>query len=667
MPTFPRGVAYYPEFWPEDLWDTDLALMRDAGINAVRIAEFAWSQLEPEDGRFDLDWLDRFLTLARRRDIAVLLCTPTATPPKWVGQRYPDSRVITPAGDPVDPWTRKHYCPLSPDYRCLTERVLRRMADVAATHDHILAWQIDNEMGPHEVGRCFCPTCSAAWIDWLRTRYRTLDALNAAWQTGHWSQVITDWDQLIPPANKSQPAISLDFARFGQSTWEACCTLQRDTLRDAGVTAPISTNFMAPIYEAMDYWQFAPLTDLTFMDAYVQGIAPEAAALGSDLTRCLKHQPFWITETGTNAHATATAADTPGGELRVFAWRFIARGARGLFYFRWRTCLSGAEDRHPSLLTHSRELTAGYHQAAAIFSEIDRLAPQLDALPLPAPQVAVVFDWQAMLARSVPWTYMTPGIAAIEKQLLDVYHVLARLGITCDVTPTTADLSRYQLVIIPGAAATLMTDAGAAHVRRFVEHGGTLLATADFFSRDTHNTRLAAPRPLQLTDVLGMHVAESRVISAPGSHVWARNAADAPEHNLRFTDGRVLQLTTPNLLESLTASSAQPLATHDGLVHGGSVAATLHRFGQGHAAYLGAVPTQPVLRSMLDTLIPLAKIDTLPASPGVETIRTGPHTFLLNTTPGALPCPDLGPGRWHLDRLTPTGHLPPYAVVWHQT
>ncbi len=190
-----RGVAWYPEFWPEERWDDDIRLMREAHINLVRIGEFAWTPMEPAEGRFDLGWLHRVVEKLGAAGIEVMLCTPTATPPAWLTNAYPDTLLVTKEGKRAVHGGRRHYCPTSPTYRRHVERITERLASEFSRHANVTSWQIDNELGP-ESGECYCQSCADGFRAWLQRRYGTLERLNAAWQTRFWSVVYTDWSEV---------------------------------------------------------------------------------------------------------------------------------------------------------------------------------------------------------------------------------------------------------------------------------------------------------------------------------------------------------------------------------------------------------------------------------------------------------------------------------------
>src|SRR5260221_5290238 len=199
---FNFGVDYYPEQWPEDRWPEDTRLMAEAGFNVVRLAEFAWSKMEPRDGQFDFDWLDRAISVLAAQGMCMVLGTPTASPPPWMMRAHPDLFRVREDGVRVTYGNRRTYCPNNPIYREYSRRIVGCVAERYANHPAVIGWQIDNEFGD----RCYCPVCTRAFQDWLCTRYQSLDVLNAKWGTIFWSHVYTDWSEIpVPLSTGSSP------------------------------------------------------------------------------------------------------------------------------------------------------------------------------------------------------------------------------------------------------------------------------------------------------------------------------------------------------------------------------------------------------------------------------------------------------------------------------
>ncbi len=234
------GADYYPEHWPRERWAVDAKLMKEAGFNLIRVAEFAWAKLEPSEGHWDFSWLDEALDVFYKGGIQVVMGTPTATPPKWLMDKHPSIYQVDENGLVQGFGSRRHYCYNNETYREYSEKIVEKMAQHYAGHPAVAAWQIDNEFTCGDGLYCYCESCRQKFIGWLKKKYGSLDALNKAWGTVFWSQTYTDWDQIIVPKksqaamfrnNGHNPGLNLDYSRFHSDGIVEYCKLQSRILR----------------------------------------------------------------------------------------------------------------------------------------------------------------------------------------------------------------------------------------------------------------------------------------------------------------------------------------------------------------------------------------------------------------------------------------------------
>src|SRR5579885_3227244 len=211
------GVDYYPDQTPESLWEEDARMMSDAGLTNVRIAEFAWALMEPSEGKFDFDWLQRSVDILHRHKIAVILGTPSAAPPPWLSAKYPDIMEVNEKGERLRPGGRRFTCPTNATYRKLALTIATEMARKFADNQGVVGWQIDNELTLGSSPRCYCDYCRAGFQLWLKSKYTSLDNLNQSWGTNFWSQHYTDWTQIpvpLPSGADPNPGLALDYGRY---------------------------------------------------------------------------------------------------------------------------------------------------------------------------------------------------------------------------------------------------------------------------------------------------------------------------------------------------------------------------------------------------------------------------------------------------------------------
>jgi beta-galactosidase len=530
---WPRGVEglcyggdYNPEQWPEDVWREDVALMRRAGVNLVSVGVFAWSRLEPEQGRYTFDWLDRVLDLLDAGGVKVALATPTASPPPWFSLAHPDALPIRADGTRLLHGSRDTYCASAPAYREACRRIARELARRYADHPAVALWHVHNEYGTV----CHCDHAAAAFRAWLRGRYRTLDALNDAWSTAFWSQHYADWAYVFPPRVTQylpNPGQVLDFRRFWSDELLAAYTEQREILRAAGPDVPVTTNFVFGGWVPVDHARWSRDVDVVAIDHYPSDAGPgaeEETAFAADLARSWagatpsgeeRHNAWLLMESAPNLIYTdgRMHAKEPGRMAR-HSLSHVARGSRGAMFFQWRAPRGGAERFHSALVPHAGPDSRVYREAVELGEALGRLS-EVDGGAVEA-SVAVAWDaasWWALQGPGLPWD----GIDYLA-EVRAAHRALWRVGITADfVSLGRGGPLPYQLLVLP--AHYLMSDADAAAVRTYVDGGGRLVATYLSGVADEHGRVRLGGYPGALRDVLGVRVEEFR----PSPDGWAED------------------------------------------------------------------------------------------------------------------------------------------------
>jgi len=430
------GVDYYPEHWPRDRWETDARLMKEAGFNVVRLAEFSWINMEPEEGRFEFGWLDEAVTLLGRHGIRVILGTPTAVMPAWVARKYPETLRQQPDATRIVWGGRKHNCFTSGAYRLLSERITRAMAEHFASSPHVIGWQTDNEFGG---GECHCDTCLAGFQDWLRRKYGTLDALNRAWGNHFWGLNFTTWGEITFPDNRTgemwamgNPSACLDFKRF--TSWLRV-RFQADQVRILRAICPddfVTHNFMG-LFSDLDYYDLAEDLDFVTWDNYPiwfdEPDIPYSASLAADVMRGLKSKNFMIMEQTAGPCGWGSFGRNPWpGEIRKIAYQQLAHGSDGQIWFRWRTCTVGREQYWHGLLGHDGRPLRRYDEAAQTAREFRKLEDRLRGTTVVS-DVAILYDYDNL------WSLgFQPGYEgnSLQAAILRYYNALSRVGVNAD-------------------------------------------------------------------------------------------------------------------------------------------------------------------------------------------------------------------------------------------
>lgn len=649
------GADYYPEHWPEDRWVDDARMMQAAGFNVVRMAEFAWTRMEPREGEFNFAWLDRAIELLSRYGISSVLGTPTAAPPAWIMMAHPDATLIREDRQPVTYGSRRNYCPNNAAYRAHSARIVRAMAEHYTGNPNVIGWQIDNEFG----GRCYCPTCQAAFQRWLVQRYGSLDALNAAWGTEFWSHIYTAWEQIPLPWSMTgvhNPALALNYRRFMSDSYVEYQRAQIDILREVCPGVPITHNLMGFRYPNLDYFDLAEDLDWVSWDNYprIRGV-PDAAnrALAHDTMRGLKGKPFWVMEeqSGPTGNATVALAPRPG-EIPFWAWEAVAHGADGIVYFRWRTARFGAEEYWHGILDHHGVPGRRYEEVKAMGQIVQRLGDKLKGSAVRA-QTAMLLSYDSRFAfQNQPHNPYLDYPAVFT----ELYRALWKLNAGVDIVSPAADLSAYRLVV--AAMLYIVDDTLAAKLRDYVTKGGTLVLTCRTGVMDVDNMVVDQQLPGLLGELCGVVVDEY----------------DSLE------DGRTVQLQWADDLEDvaggatawadvLSLREAEALAYYAGEYYAGVPAVTRNRVGEGQVIYAGTVPDAVVAQSLMARLASEAGVTSpLEAEPGLEVVERiaekARYLFILNGGSEATSV-DVGSGGQELvqdETVSGVIHIPALGV-----
>ena len=623
------GVDYYPEHWPEERWPEDTRLMAEAGFNVVRLAEFAWSRMEPSEGQYDFEWLDRAIALLASHDIQVVIGTPTASPPPWLMTKHPDLFRVREDGRRWTYGNRREYCPNNPTYHDYTRRIVTQMAERYAGHPAVIGWQIDNEFGD----RCYCPVCAEAFQGWLQRRYGSLDELNEKWGTVFWSHVYTAWGQVPLPlatGGSPNPGLALDFARFSSDSYVAYQQIQVDILREMCPEHFITHNFMGFRYDRINYFDLGESVDFVAWDNYPRGfwdmrasVDPSQAALACDTMRGLKRQNIWVMEqqAGPSGWETVSVSPRPG-ELRLWAYQSIAHGADALVFFRWRTARFGTEEYWHGLLDHHGRAGRRYEEIKRMGNEIRQAGEQIHGSAV-KPSVAMILSYDSRFAFQIqpnnPW-FSYPA------HFHHIYRALHEHHVPIDVVAPTADLSAYKLVVAP--ALYVVSDAAAENLTEFVEKGGVLLVTPRTGVKDEANAVVDAPLPGLLAELCGVEVEEYDSLPADG-HNLLEFAVPVPE-----SAGPVYATTWCDVLKP---QGATVVARYTQDYYAGKPTITLHQSGQGQVIYVGTTGDMDLYATLASWLLRLAGVQpVLDAPQEVEATERWQGNdrllFLLNHT-----------------------------------
>ncbi len=519
-PALLLGAAWYPEQWPESRWDADLGLMADAHINFVRVGEFAWSTLEPKEGDYELDWLYRAVRLAEKHGIAVVLGTPSAAPPAWLTQRYPETLRTMEDGRKDGHGGRQQFDWSNPKYRQLCHEMAAKMAERFGHDPDVIGWQIDNEYANESYG----PTTDAQFQDWLKAKYGTLANLNARWTTSYWSEAYQSWDQIPIQEHGGNPGLMLNWKGFVSDTWRSYQRNQIDAIRPLADKRQFITTNMMGWFDAYDHYTVSQDLDLASWDDYVGSgqLDPVRNGATHDLTRGFLRKNFWVMETQPgNVNWSPDNNALNKGEVRAMAWNAIGHGAEAVEYWQWRSALNGQEQYHGTLVGADGTPQPLYSEVQTLGAEFAKAAPALAGTTVES-QVAVLQDYNSRWA--INWQRHNKAFDPVDS-LMSFYKPLHGAMRSVDIVADTAPLDRYKLVVAP--ALNVLTPAALANLEAYVRHGGHLVLGPRSAMKDEDNSLFTQRQPGPLADLLGARVEQFYALTeaVPLSGTWAGGAS----------------------------------------------------------------------------------------------------------------------------------------------
>ena len=505
------GTCYYPEHWSRDIWKSDVIRMVELGLSWVRIGEFSWSKIEPKEGELDWEWLDCIVELLRSHKLDIIMGTPTATPPKWVLDKYPDMLAIDELGNVRGFGSRRHYCFSHLGYRKEAERITREM--VSRYGLKVQAWQVDNEYGCHDTTLSYSQAALEGFRDWLSQKYQSPSALNKAWGNIFWSMEINEFSDIELPnltVTEPNPAHVMDFRRYTSDQVVKFNNSQVTVLRKFS-EAPLIHNYMGRI-TAFDHYEVGDDLDIASWDSYPLGFLemvsdadekfkakyahqgdPDFQSFHHDLYRTVGSGRWWVMEQQPGPVNWAAYNPAPlAGMVRLWSWEAIAHGAEVVCYFRWRQAPFAQEQMHAGLLRVDNMPAPAWNEISKLNSEINSLGiiEQKDA------HIALIFDYQSQWAWEIQ-----PQAADFDyfREVFDTYSCLKKLGVDVDVCSSNdPNLNKYKIIFAPSLFST----------NEILENCSGHLVLGPRFNSKT--TEFKIPNPLP-PNVMGLDVIVERV------------------------------------------------------------------------------------------------------------------------------------------------------------
>ena len=614
---FVYGCDYNPEQWSPETWADDARLMQQAGVNLVAINIFGWAQIEPLRGEYTFDALDQVIEVLHAHGIGINLGTGTSSTPPWLSYEHPEILPVMADGTTRFPGGRQAFCPSSPVYRENAVALVKQLVERYGSHPAIKLWHVSNEIGCHNA-HCYCAVSASAFRDWLRARYGTLDALNAAWGTAFWSQRYAAWEHIQVPrltVSTRNPSQSLDYMRFSTDELLGLYRAEETVLREHS-EIPVTTNFMVTAHiRNQDYWAWAPHMDVIANDHYLDHrLADPRAELSfsADLTRGLAGGDPWILmEQSTSAvnWQPRNIAKAPREMIRN-SLTHVARGADGISFFQWRASLQGSEKFHSAMLPHAGEDTKVWREVVELGDILAKLSEVTGSRVVA--DAALVFDWQAWWATDLD-SHPSADVEYLD-QAHRAYAAMIAAGLTVDFVAPGTSLDAYPLVVVPSLY--LVSDEHAAVISDFVAAGGHAVVT--FFSGtvDTDDRVRQGGYPGAFRELLGVRTEEFFPLH--------------PDATLTLDDGSTATLWS----ELLHVEGAEVVTSISDGVLSGTAAVTRNRFGSGAAWYIATNLAAPALAATIERAATSAGIAVTPATAGIEVVRrrgaAADYVFIIN-------------------------------------
>jgi beta-galactosidase len=490
------GVYYYPEHWDESEWDRDFKKMHDLGFEFTHFAEFAWAQLEPEEGKYDFAWLDKAVGLAAKYNLKVVMCTSTATPPVWLSRRYPEILIKEEDGTILDHGARQHASFASPLYRKLAYRMIEKLAEHYGNDSRIIGWQLDNEPA---VQFDYNDSAEKAFREFLKKKYVNIKALNDAWGTAFWSEVYSSFDEITLPKRKQMFMNHhqiLDYRRFAAAQTNDFLNEQSLLIKRYAKNQWVTTNYI-PNYEeghiggskSLDFQSYTRY--MVYGDN--EGIGRRGYRVGNPL-RIAFANDFFRPVQGTYGVMELQPGQVNWGSInpqplpgavRLWLWSVFAGGSDFVCTYRFRQPLYGTEQYHYGIIgPDGVTVTPGGYEYSQFVNDIKELRKhykprQLMPKEYLARRTAILFNHEnswSIERQKQNATWNTLG--HVEKY----YKALKSFGAPVDFITEDKDFSAYPFMIAP--AYQLADDELVSKWIKYVENGGNLILTCRTAQKD---------------------------------------------------------------------------------------------------------------------------------------------------------------------------------------
>jgi beta-galactosidase len=581
------GGDYNPNQWPQEVWQEDMRIFRNAHINSATINVFSWAKIQPSEHEYYFEELDDIIDMLSKEGFDIVLATSTAALPAWMFKRYPEVARTDYEGRHHKFGQRHNACPNSLVYQKYAQRLAGKLAQRYGDNPQVTCWHVNNEYG----GECYCENCEKAFRVWLKDKYQTIDALNKAWNLEFWGHTIYEWDEIVLPNALSEgigtektafAGISIDYRRFNSDSLLENFKLERDAIRQFDSQTPITTNLMGT-FKGLDYFKWAKEMDLVSWDNYPSYNTPWSfVAMTHDLMRGLKQAPFMLMEqTPSQQNWQPYNSLKKPGQMRAQSYQTIAHGADTIQFFQLRRSIGACEKFHGAVIEHvGHEDTRVFRETAALGEELTRLSEVIGSEN--KAEVGVLFDWDnywALEYTSGPTVDLT-----YVQQIHQYYRYFYEKNIATDLVPVDGDFSKYKVLVAP--VLYMVKEGMQAALEDFVKQGGTLITTYMSGIVDQYDNVHLGGYPGPLRDLAGVWVEEIDALAPEQTN--GVKLKDGPQGNSNLVS------------EIIHLETAEAIAEYISNFYAGSPAVTKNQFGAGSVYYIGTQLEKELLDLVLD-------------------------------------------------------------------
>lgn len=630
------GGDYNPDQWSEEIIQQDMEYFKKAHINFLVLPVFSWAKLEPEEGVYQFEWLDKILDIIWENKIFVCLATSTAAQPEWMSKKYPEIMPVDNNGLKRTHGMRNFFCVNSEKFRERAGELTRRMALRYKDFPGLAAWHVGNEYSTF----CHCENCEKKFRIWLKNKYKTVETLNEKWNTSFWGRTIYSFDTIRIPSERNDddrffPAKQLDYLRFVTDTTEECFLNEAEILREITPDVPVFSNISGFI-KKLNQFQLTRHMDWVGWDNYPSITdEPVLPALKHDIMRGLKDgASYLIAEQSPNQQnwQTYNKLKKPG-EVRLIAYQGLAHGGDGSLYFQMRQSVGGQEKFHGAFISHSGSCdTRIFHEFEKMGKEFFELGDMtLDAVT--ESKVGILFDWDNWWALEL-CSGPTKDMDYLQ-QVMHYYRAFYEKNISVDILKFTSDFSKYKVIVAP--LVYMMKEGLPERLKEFTRRGGTVIATYMTGLADENDRCIFGAYPGPLRELFGLWVEETDALFPD-----EKNGIIFGEENRHYGCGF--------LCDRLRLEGAKSLGVYERDFYAGEPCVTENEYGCGKAYYLGTMPDREFLDYFIGKICEKNGIyPVLEADPGVEITcrenKNGRFFFALNHTKEPKKV-FLGDGNW---------------------